>query len=118
MYIDIISVDKEPLVCQLKGYLTAPETIIIILVGHLYTEASVFLSMGVERWGDGFYSPFLQVKLIVYSHDPSHDWHWGLLKCGRGEIVLVLLLHLFCHFLHSSVLHTLTRLEQVPSHYL
>ncbi len=82
MYIDIISVDKEPLICQIKGYLAAPEAVIIIPVRHLYTEASVFLSMGVERWSDGFYPPFLQVKLIIDCHNPSHDWHWGLVICG------------------------------------
>lgn len=118
MYVNIVPIDEQPLVCKLKRNLSTPQTIAIVPVRHLHTESPVFLLwMRVKRRSNRFYSFFRQIKLIVYCHNSSHNRDWMLIKWRWCE-TLMFLLHLFRHFLYSSVLYTFTRLEQVSGHNL
>lgn len=119
VYIDVITVNKQSLICNLERYFPTLETVTIVPVCHLYTESSIFLlRLGIKRWSNGLDSFFLKMELVVYCDNTSHNGDWRLVKLTGYKGVLVFLLHLFSHFLDSAVLDTFTRLEKISCHNL
>lgn len=117
MYIDIIAVDDELLVPDLKRQFTTSET--IVPVCHLNAEPSVFLLwLGIKWWRYGLDAFLLKIEFIIDSNDTTNYWNGRLLVRISNIIVLGFLFHLFSQFLDSAILHSLTCLEQVSSHLL
>ena len=119
VHINVIAINEQSFICNLKWYFTAFVSICIVSISHLYTKSPIFLLwMRVERRGNGFDSLFLEMQLIIDCDDASDYGNWSLFIWWSCKCVLMFLFHLFSHFFNPTILYTLTCLEQISGHYL